>query len=99
MSNPRSFTIHKSKKSLVDKLMTARQSLVKDLDTMDHRLETVDEIYGVTYINDSKAHYAKAGTPTSDWFGRVVPGTLLTRWNGTETAQDPISTFAVQLLV
>lgn len=55
MSNPRNFTIHKSKKSLVDKLMTARQSLVKNLDTMDHRLETVDVIDGVTYINDSKA--------------------------------------------
>lgn len=55
MSNPRNFTIHKSKKSLVDKLMTARQSLVKNLDTMDHRLETVDVIDGVTFINDSKA--------------------------------------------
>lgn len=55
MSNPRSFTIHKSKKSLVDKLLTARQSLVKNLDTMDHRLEKVDEIHGVSFINDSKA--------------------------------------------
>lgn len=55
MSNPRNFTIHKSKKSLVDKLMTARQSLVKSLDSMDHRLETVQEIDGVTFINDSKS--------------------------------------------
>lgn len=35
--------------------MTARQSLVKNLDSMDHRLETVQEIDGVTFINDSKA--------------------------------------------
>lgn len=55
MSSQRTFTIHKSKKSLVDKLMTARKSLVKNLDTMDHRMETVGEVEGVTYINDSKA--------------------------------------------
>lgn len=55
MSSQRTFTIHKSKKSLVDKLMTARKSLVKNLDTMDHRMEAVGEVDGVTYINDSKA--------------------------------------------
>ncbi len=55
MSSQRTFTIHKSKKSLVDKLMTARKSLVKNLDTMDHRMETAGEVDEVTYINDSKA--------------------------------------------
>lgn len=55
MASQRTFTIHKSKKSLVDKLMTARQSLIKNLDTMDHRLETVAEIDGATFINDSKS--------------------------------------------
>src|SRR6056297_2896179 len=55
MSSQRTFTIHKSKKSLVDKMMTARKSLVKNLDTMDHRMETVGEVDSVTYINDSKA--------------------------------------------
>lgn len=55
MSNPRSFTIHKSKKSLVDKMMTARKSLIDSLDTMDHRLEKVEEVNGVSFLNDSKA--------------------------------------------
>jgi UDP-N-acetylmuramoylalanine--D-glutamate ligase len=55
MQNPRNFTIHKSKKSLVDRMMTARKSLINHLDSTDHRLEIVDTIEGVTYINDSKA--------------------------------------------
>jgi UDP-N-acetylmuramoylalanine--D-glutamate ligase len=55
MSERKTFTIHKSKKSLVDKLLTARQSLVKTLDSTDHRMETVAEINNVEFINDSKA--------------------------------------------
>ncbi len=55
MSNPRSFTIHKSKKSLVDKMLTARQSLIASISTLDHRLEQVTEINGVSFINDSRA--------------------------------------------
>lgn len=55
MSNPRSFTIHKSKKSLVDKLMTARKSLINNIGEMDHRLERVGEVNGVSFLNDSKA--------------------------------------------
>lgn len=55
MSTQRSFTIHKSKKSLVDKLMTARKSLVNNLDSTDHRLEEVAVLDGITFINDSKA--------------------------------------------
>jgi UDP-N-acetylmuramoylalanine--D-glutamate ligase len=55
MAEGKSFSIHKSKKSLVDKLLTARESLVKTLEETSHRLEIVRIINEVEYINDSKS--------------------------------------------
>jgi len=43
------------KQSLADKLKEARSTSVADFGNIAHRLEFVDEIDGVEYINDSKA--------------------------------------------
>ena len=55
MPEGKSFSIHKSKKSLVDKLLTARESLVKTLEETSHRLEIVRLVNEVDFINDSKS--------------------------------------------
>ncbi|MEM7161058.1 MAG: hypothetical protein AAF487_01335 [Bacteroidota bacterium] len=49
------FTIHRGKQSLADKLLDAREKLINELKSTEHRLEEVEEIAGVLYINDSKA--------------------------------------------
>lgn len=49
------FTIHRGKQSLSDKLLDAREKLIKELKSTEHRLEEVNEVNGVLYINDSKA--------------------------------------------
>jgi len=54
MSESRTYTIHKSKKSLVDRFMNARESLRRTLEDTSHRLEIVRELYGVEYLNDAR---------------------------------------------
>lgn len=49
------FTIHRGKQSLADKLLDAREKLIKELKSTEHRLEDVDEKDGVLFINDAKA--------------------------------------------
>jgi UDP-N-acetylmuramoylalanine--D-glutamate ligase len=51
----RSFTIHKGKKSQVEHFMHARKRMLEELNEAQHRLEEVDELDSVTYINDSSA--------------------------------------------
>jgi UDP-N-acetylmuramoylalanine--D-glutamate ligase len=51
----RSFTIHKGKKSQVENFMHARSRMLEELRAAQHRLEEVDEIDSVLYINDSSA--------------------------------------------
>lgn len=55
MEEGRSYTIHKSKKSQIDRDLTARESLRVTLAQTDYRLEPVGKIDGVTYVNDSRA--------------------------------------------
>ena len=51
----RSFTIHKGKKSQVENFMHARSRMLEELRSAQHRLEEVDEIDSVLYVNDSSA--------------------------------------------
>jgi len=51
----KAFTIHRGKQSLADKLLDAREKLINELKSTEHRLEEVEEIDGVLFINDSKA--------------------------------------------
>ncbi len=55
MSEGKTYTIHKSKKSQADRILEARESLRKSLESIAHRLELVREINGVQYYNDSKS--------------------------------------------
>lgn len=49
------FTIHKGKKSQVANFMHARSKMLDDLRSSQHRLEEVDELESVVYVNDSSA--------------------------------------------
>jgi UDP-N-acetylmuramoylalanine--D-glutamate ligase len=49
------FTIHTGKKSQVEDLVHARKKMVDEIKFSQHRLEEVEEIDGVQYINDSSA--------------------------------------------
>lgn len=51
----RSFTIHKGKKSQVENFIHARAKMLDELKSAQHRLEEVDEMDSVLYINDSSA--------------------------------------------
>jgi UDP-N-acetylmuramoylalanine--D-glutamate ligase len=51
----RSFTIHKGKKSQVENFIHARARMLEELKSAQHRLEEVDEIDSVLYVNDSSA--------------------------------------------
>jgi len=51
----KSYSIHKSKKSQVDRIMEARESLRKNLESTAHRLERVLEHNGVEYISDTRS--------------------------------------------
>lgn len=51
----RSFTIHKGKKSQVENFIHARAKMLEELKSAQHRLEEVDEIDSVLYVNDSSA--------------------------------------------
>jgi len=51
----KTFTIHKGKKSQVDDFIHARRRMLEELNQVQHRLEEVDEIRSVTYVNDSSA--------------------------------------------
>ncbi len=51
----KSYSIHKSKKSQVDRIMEARESLRKNLESTAHRLERVLEHEGVEYISDTRS--------------------------------------------
>lgn len=51
----KSYSIHKSKKSQVDRIMEARESLRKNLESTAHRLERVLEYEGVEYISDTRS--------------------------------------------
>lgn len=51
----KSYSIHKSKKSQVDRIMEARESLRKNLEDTAHRLERVLEYQGVEYISDTRS--------------------------------------------
>lgn len=55
MSEGKTYTIHKSKKSLVDRFMTARESLRRSLEDTSHRLEIIRESDAVEYINDARS--------------------------------------------
>lgn len=55
MTDSRTYTIHKSKKSLVDRFMNARESLRRSLEDTTYRLEIVREHKGVTYLNDARS--------------------------------------------
>lgn len=49
------FTIHKGKKSQVANFMHARKRMLEELRASTHRLEEVEEIGAVIYVNDSSA--------------------------------------------
>ncbi|NNC82821.1 MAG: hypothetical protein HKN79_04525 [Flavobacteriales bacterium] len=51
----RSFTIHKGKKSQVENFMHARARMLDELKSAQHRLEEVEEIDSVMFVNDSSA--------------------------------------------
>lgn len=51
----KTFTIHKGKKSQVDDFIHARKRMLEELNQVQHRLEEVDEIHSVVYVNDSSA--------------------------------------------
>lgn len=51
----KSYSIHSSKKSQVDKIMDARESLKKNLANTAHRLELIAEENGVEYISDTRS--------------------------------------------
>ena len=51
----KSFTIHKGKKSQVENFIHARAKMLDELKSAQHRLEEVDELDSVLYINDSSA--------------------------------------------
>lgn len=55
MNEGRTYTIHKSKKSLVDRFMTARDSLRRSLEDTSHRLEIVREVKDVQILNDARS--------------------------------------------
>ncbi len=55
MSEGKTYTIHKSKKSQVDRILDARESLRKSLESTAHRLELLRELEGVEYYNDAKS--------------------------------------------
>lgn len=55
MERSRSFSIHKNKKSLVDRLLTARESLRKSLEETSHRLELAGIVNNVDYVNDARS--------------------------------------------
>ncbi len=55
MTETRTYTIHKSKKSLADRFMTARESLRRTLEDTAHRLEVVREVSGVEFLNDARS--------------------------------------------
>lgn len=55
MSEGKTYTIHKSKKSLVDRFMTARESLRRSLEDTSHRLEIIRELDGTEFINDARS--------------------------------------------
>jgi UDP-N-acetylmuramoylalanine--D-glutamate ligase len=55
MTESKTYTIHKSKKSLVDRFMDARESLRRTLEDTSHRLEIVDELKGVEFLNDARS--------------------------------------------
>lgn len=55
MSAGKTYTIHKSKKSQVDRQMNARESLRKTLESTAHRLELVRHTGGVEFINDARS--------------------------------------------
>jgi len=51
----KSYSIHKSKKSQVDRIMEARESLRKNLESTAHRLERVLENKGIEYVSDTRS--------------------------------------------
>lgn len=55
MPEGKSYTIHKSKKSPLNRDLTARESLRKALENTAHRMETVKVISGVEFINDARS--------------------------------------------
>ncbi len=55
MTDTRSYTIHKSKKSLADRFMTARESLRRSLEDTAYRLEIVREHRGIQFLNDARS--------------------------------------------
>ena len=55
MPEARTFTIHKSKQSLVDRYLSARASLRRSLEETPHRMEFAGTVNGVECINDSRS--------------------------------------------
>ena len=55
MEQGKTFSIHKSKKSLVDRYLDARESLRKNLEETAHRLEVVEVIDGIDFVNDARS--------------------------------------------
>ena len=49
------FTIHKGKKSQVEHFMHARTRMLEELRASQHRLEEVEVLHDVVYVNDSSA--------------------------------------------
>lgn len=55
MNEGKTYTIHKSKKSQVDRILDARESLRKTLESTAHRIELVRERKSVEYLNDARS--------------------------------------------
>lgn len=51
----KSYTIHKSKESQIDRELTARAGLRRNLEKTSHRVDSLGEIKGVEFICDTKA--------------------------------------------
>ena len=51
----KSYTIHQGKQSQTTSSQSSRDKLRKSLDDISYRMETVDEVDGVEFINDTKA--------------------------------------------
>jgi len=78
----KSYSIHKSKKSQVDRIMEARESLRKNLESTAHRLERVLEHNGVEYVSDTRS---KDLLSTRDTFKCTLKPII---WLAASTAHD-----------
>ncbi|GEM_PF-2041574 len=55
MSTNKSYTIHKSKKSLSDKALDAGENLKRSIDELEHRNEWIADFKDISFVNDARS--------------------------------------------